>query len=592
MNVSLNEGITSWNSATAHGNSVYNAYPLYLTQALAGYYDSDLKFWDNTGFLTCKELSKSPVKVEYTINKAAKWSDGVPVTNADMLLFWVAESGYYNTGAAQYDKDGNLIKTADIAFDSSSDAMHAIHHFPTLSADGQSMTVTYDDFYVDWQLNAPTGGMPAHVVAMKALGESDPVKATKDLVTALQSFNAKATSKTLKDGSKAADTTAVDKTVVTSVKKISDFWNTGFDFTQLPSDPSLYLSDGAYKMTAFKKDAYMTFEANPDYTWGPKPAIAKITYQIIGDAMASVQALQNGEVDVINPQATSDVLGAVQGLANQGITTQTGDGGTYEHVDMAENNKGPFDPATYGGGAAGAKKALMVRQAFLKVIPRQEIINKLIKPLNPKAVVRNSFNLVPGAPGYDANIAANGSAAYKDVDIAGAKALLAQAGVPAPKVRFMYADNNARRAQEYKLIATSASQAGFQMVDGKNAKWSSQLSNTKIYDAVLFGWQNTNTGVSQIPPNFETGGQNNFYGYSNPEVDKDLKTLNQTTDPAKQQALILDTEKHLWADAFGTVLFQFPDIVSFNSKKVTGLKHLTIVPGYFWNFWEWTVPAA
>ncbi|MGI8416093.1 MAG: hypothetical protein ACR2P2_07765, partial [Nakamurella sp.] len=180
VNVSLNEGITSWNAATAHGNSVYNAYPLYLTQALAGYYDSDLKFWDNPGFLTCKELSKDPVKVEYTINKAAKWSDGVPVTNADMLMVWAAQSGYYNTGEAQYDKDGNLVKSADIAFDSSSDAMHAIHHIPTLSADGQSMTVTYDDFYVDWQLSAPTGGLPAHVVAMKAFGESDATKATKD----------------------------------------------------------------------------------------------------------------------------------------------------------------------------------------------------------------------------------------------------------------------------------------------------------------------------------------------------------------------------------------------------------------------------
>ncbi|MGI8414822.1 MAG: ABC transporter substrate-binding protein, partial [Nakamurella sp.] len=356
VKVSLNEGLTSWNSNSSHGNAAYNVYPTYLTMALGGYYDSNLKYWDNTSFLTCKQISKDPVTVEYTINKDAKWSDGVPVSGADMLLFWAAQSGYYNTGEAQYDKDGNLVETADIAFDASSDAMHSIHHFPKLSADGKSMTVTYDDFYVDWQLNAPTSGdVPAHVVAMKALGETDPAKASKDLVTALQSFNAKATTKKLKDGTEVADTSSVDPAVVSSIKKISDFWNTGFDFTQLPSDPSLYLSDGAYKMTAFKKDAYMTFEANPDYTWGPKPAIKEITYEIIGDAMASVQAMQNGEVDVINPQATSDVLGAVQALANQGITTQTGDGGTYEHVDLAMNNKGPFDPAAYGGGAAGAK---------------------------------------------------------------------------------------------------------------------------------------------------------------------------------------------------------------------------------------------
>ncbi len=55
-----------------------------------------------------------------------------------------------------------------------------------------------------------------------------------------------------------------------SMKKIADFWNTGFDFTQLPTDKSLYLSSGAYLLTDFKKDQYMTFTANPAYTWGPE----------------------------------------------------------------------------------------------------------------------------------------------------------------------------------------------------------------------------------------------------------------------------------------------------------------------------------
>ncbi len=35
--------------------------------------------------------SKSPLTVTYTINAAAKWSDGVPVTADDMLLQWIAQ---------------------------------------------------------------------------------------------------------------------------------------------------------------------------------------------------------------------------------------------------------------------------------------------------------------------------------------------------------------------------------------------------------------------------------------------------------------------------------------------------------------------
>ncbi len=54
-----------------------------------------------------------------------------------------------------------------------------------------------------------------------------------------------------------------------------------------------------------------------------------------------------------------------------------GDQLAYDHVDLTFNNGGPFDPATYGGDEA---KALKVRQAFLKVIPRQAILDAIIIP--------------------------------------------------------------------------------------------------------------------------------------------------------------------------------------------------------------------
>ncbi|NNG37332.1 ABC transporter family substrate-binding protein [Nakamurella aerolata] len=590
VNVSMNEGMTSWNSNTSHANSVYNSYPLYLTQAIGSYYDGDLKYVNNDSFLTCKVESMDPVTVTYTINKDAKWSDGAPITAYDMWLEWAALSGRFNTGEAQYDDDGNLVKTSAIAFDAASPGMAAIEEMPTISEDGQSMTVKYGTFYVDWQLNNPWGGaLPSHVVAAKALGATDPAAGSKQLVETMQAFYENSDFKANKDDVKVATPKGANAKAA-EVKKIADFWNTGFDFDQLPSDKSLYLSSGAYQLTDFKKDSYLTFKVNPNYTWGPKPQFQQITYQIIGDPMAAVQALQNGEVDVINPQATADVLTAAQALEGQGVKVLTGDGATYEHVDFAENNGGPFDPKTYGGDK---EKAAKVRLAFMKTVPRQDIVDKLIKPLNPEATTRDSFNLVPGSPGYDKMIAENGSAEYKNVDIEGAKKLLAEAGVKSPKVRFMYAANNPRRAQEYKLIADSASQAGFQMVDGVNAQWSSLLPNTKVYDAALFGWQSNSTGVSSIPPNYLTDGQNNYYGYSNKDVDAALKKLNGTPlSTEEQQALILSVEQNLWKDGFGTVLFQFPEVLSYNSTNVEGIKGLTLVPSYFWNFWEWTKPGS
>ncbi len=90
----------------------------------------------------------------------------------------------------------------------------------------------------------------------------------------------------------------------------------------------------------------------------------------------------------------------------------------YEHLDLSFNNKGPFDPESYGGDDA---KANDVRQAFLKTIPRQDILDRIIKPVDPTATLRNSFTQPPGAPLYSQMVAANGMSAFDKVDIAGAK---------------------------------------------------------------------------------------------------------------------------------------------------------------------------
>ena len=129
--------------------------------------------------------------------------------------------------------------------------------------------------------------IPAHVVGAKALSLTDPAAANEAVINAF------------KNKDKAA------------LKPIADFWNTGFDADQLPSDPSLYLSSGPYKVTSYAQRANLTLERNPDYNWGPIPSVDKITYSIIGDPTAAVQALTNEEIDIISPQATADIYQAV-----------------------------------------------------------------------------------------------------------------------------------------------------------------------------------------------------------------------------------------------------------------------------------------
>ena len=96
---------------------------------------------------------------------------------------------------------------------------------------------------------------------------------------------------------------------------------------------------------------------------------------------------------MFSPQVTTDVVKAAEKVKN--VDIKTGVEGSFEHLDLTLNNKGPFDPATYGGDA---KKALLVRQAFLHGVPRQEIVDKLIKPINPRCRGPSARSSRPRAP--------------------------------------------------------------------------------------------------------------------------------------------------------------------------------------------------
>lgn len=339
-------------------------------------------------------------------------------------------------------------------------------------------------------------------------------------------------------------------------------------------------------MTKFVENEYMTLEKNPDYHGLMEPKIDELTVRWNEDPLAQVQALQNGELSMISPQVTEDVVKEAKKI--EGVEVMSQVESTYEHIDLVLNNKGPFDPDTYGGDA---EKAKLIRQAFLHAYPRQEIVDKLIVPIQADAAVRNSFLLAPGFPGYDEMVAANGSDAYSETDPAKAKQLLNQAGVNTPiDVRVMYAKDNARREAQFEIVKPALAKAGFNLINARNADWGSKLGDG-TYDAVFFGWQSTSTGVSADQATFATGMINNLIGYSNKQVDDLFNELVVTDDEAKQLELQTEIEKHLFADAIGLTIFQFPMATIIKSSDVTGVDPALLAPTMFYGFWNWEIPS-
>ncbi len=58
-----------------------------------------------------------------------------------------------------------------------------------------------------------------------------------------------------------------------------------------------------------------------------------------------------------------------------------------------------------------------------------------------------------------------------------------------------------------------------------------------------------------------------------------------------QNQMLEATEKQLVTDGFGTILYQYPDIVGFDSTKVTNVSSIPVSPRLFWNFWEWKLAS-
>lgn len=559
LTVAETNAFFSFNPNTSNGNLDINAKVVtYPTRAWFNYVDGSSFAAGNPGvakdesFGTYEVVSEDPLTVKYTVNEGVVWSDGEPVDADDLVFAWAVESGHYNSA------DGE-ITYFDYAGDTGT---LGLTDFPELGEDGRSMTLTYSEPAADWEF-ALTAEAPAHVVAKKA-GLADG-QALLDLLEKLAPT--------------AADATAEDP----ELRKVADFWNTGYDTTVLPTDTDLFLSSGPYIVSEIVENQSVTLVPNEKYSGDLTAKLDSIVMRTIPDATAAVQALKNGEVDVISPQPSADTLAALDGI--DGITVHEDLQLAYDHVDLTFNNGGPFDPATYGGDAA---KALKVRQAFLKVIPRQAILDAIVTPLKDDASILNSQLFVPAQASYETSVANNGSADYPgEPDVAGAKALLEEVGVQ-PTVRILYNIDNPNRVNAYTLIAAQATAAGFKVDDQGDPKWSARLSDGS-YDVAIFGWINSGVGVAGVPQIFGSEGGGNYNGYKNAKVDELANTLVRTLDLDEQAKIQEQIDPLLFADAYGLPLFQSVGLDAVQDR-VGGIEaYNPSQSGVWWNVWDWTV---
>ncbi|CAN5446460.1 ABC transporter family substrate-binding protein [soil metagenome] len=540
---------TSFNPATPQSNLDINGKLWYATHETFNYVNDQMEIVWNDSFGTMEKVSDDPLTVKYTLTDNAQWSDGTPITTDDLLLGWASGSGYFDD--ATLDEEGAVVSGTQYFTIAGSTSGLQDTEVPEISEDKKSLTLVYDVPYVDWELqplfDQDANPLPFHVIAEKAGVTAE------EFVEAIQS-------------TPRGDAEAPVEPNAT-IKAVADFWNTGFDVTSLPDDESLYLSNGPFIVDSWEPTQSMTLKINENYKGDRNPAYSTLVFRFVGDSQAQVTALQNGEVDIINPQAGGDTLQLLESI--EGIQILTGPQLSYDHVDLSFRGEWA-DPT--------------VREAFMKVIPRQQIVDTVVKPINPDAEVLNSQVYVTSqTEPYAKTIETNGSDAYAEVDIEGAKELLAGR---TPTARILYNINNPNRVAAFEAIQATATEAGFIVEDIGREDWSSQLSSD-IYDVSIFGWISPGVGNESIPQIFASDGGSNYTGIADPEIDQLAADIQVMTDPADVEEANIQVDKLLFDNYYGLPIFQSPGVEA-HTDRISGVTFMANQTGPIWNFWEWT----
>ena len=437
-----------------------------------------------------------------------------------------------------------------------------------------SVVIEWKKFFPDWEVYAP-GVSPVH--AMVALAEGKTKLGTN--ANNVANKNKFLRAYTTKDP--------------VMLGKIGKIWSNSYNVTEVneKTNPLLLVANGAMQVESIVKNQRVTLKLNPKYNSGPKMSgIEKIVYVTIPDSTAAAQALANKEADYYSALATADSVALLNKI--KGITLDGTPEATYEHVELRVSNAPGGKPYT-GPFAGMSQKAKDLRTAAFLAWPRQEIIDKIIKPVNAKAVVMNSLQYFPTEPNYGKMIAANGFDKFTEGTQAQrtAKALAlvkkyypdAKAGSNSVTIELLY-NTSARRASQAALVKAELAEAGFQVNLNPKSNWGALLTDS-TYDAAFYAWGKGSLLQTGNFASYKSADSDS--GYENAKVDELIEELEVGNfNDAERYARYLAIEKLMAEDAVSIPIFLWPTLTAINSD-LKGVSPAPLVPNGLWNFWDW-----
>jgi peptide/nickel transport system substrate-binding protein len=582
---------TSLNPYTPDSNLTINRDVNYLTSTGFNYINGQGEVVPNTSFGRYDVIPPSggisSYQVKYTWNSEAVWSDGVPITKEDFLLWYMVTNNSFARAAGLGSPDNGGVS----AFRSVLYSSWENTYIDKPSGWGDNfITFQYSNLPSDWEMHTPIA-MPAHALSMLAEGGTISSQFTTHLVNA--------------NLAKSNFFKAFSSNETGVLRKLGDTWSKSYNISRVDrnTNPLLLVCNGAYRVSEAGVDPIKNVRlVKNDRSISTEPRIASIEFALYSDGNRAEAAVDSGEIDIYAMQATADTVARFK--TKTGINVVSSDASLMEHFDIRVGGTGTtWNSAKPLQGQSVQAREL--RSALLMAIPRQEIIDSVIKPVNSRAEVPESLIVLPSNSNYFSHVqnsdvskfSPNGESASfkaeKALQIVKKYYPTATAERPVIPVRILYGANNSRRAAVGKLINANLSKAGFQVTEAVESSWASKLTDP-TYDAMYFAWVISpwSSAVNIANP-YCSACPNNYIGLSNVVIDNATKAIASSQTTSEKEANYAKIENQVVSiEAASLPLFVHPVAVAV-SKDLNNFKPSSNTPvSYLWNFWEWSVGAV
>jgi oligopeptide transport system substrate-binding protein len=293
------------------------------------------------------------------------------------------------------------------------------------------------------------------------------------------------------------------------------------------TDPDNIVTNGPFVLTELVPGSggHVVLEPNPNWALEPKPVLRKLTIKFIDDLEAAFRAFQTGELDITQaPAGEIPIIKADPDLSKQYL--QIGASRIW-NVEMQLEDEVLSD--------------YNVRLALSRAIDRDTLVNVVYSD----AYLPATYFLVEGLPGFQ------GNEAFEDIigyDPEAAKAALADAGYPDgqgfPTLKLTVLDRPERKAEAEFLQKAWKDVLNINVeIEAVDAKTRSQTFNSENFDLFMGGWQNDYPDPeNSLIGLFDTGGGNNKYNCSDPDIDAKLTAAGTETDNATRIKLLQEAE--------------------------------------------------